>query len=262
MYWGLVKMNVIQIKDMMIGQGIPKVIVPLMGQTELELIEEAGTVKQLNPDMIEWRVDVFEQADDLKAVQVMLAKLSRQLINIPLIFTFRSHKEGGNKKITDKQYVDLLTTAIDSNAIDLIDIELFFNEAEVKSLIKRAKGNQIYTVLSNHDFTKIPAKEEILSRVLSMQELGADIAKIAVMPNSPADVLTLLEATNMMKAKHIDLPIITMAMGRIGLISRLTGEIFGSAATFAAGKNISAPGQVAVADLRNVLSVLHHGGGE
>lgn len=253
-------MDVIQIKNVMIGQGKPKIIIPLMGQSEIELMEEVASIKQINPDMIEWRADVFEQVNSLEAVQAVLKKLSKQLADIPLIFTFRSYKEGGNKKITDEQYADLLTTAIDSNVIDLIDIELLFNKAKIKSLIKHAKNNQVFTIISNHDFTKTPAREEILSRLVNMQELGADIPKIAVMPNSSADVLTLLDATNKMKTKYKDIPIITMAMGEMGLISRFTGELFGSAATFAAGENISAPGQIAASDLRRVLNVLHHEG--
>ena len=256
----LLQMNIIQIKNVKIGQGMPKVIVPLMGQSEIELIEELEAVKEVKPDMIEWRVDEFKHVDHLESVQAMIGKLSKQLQDIPFIFTFRSHKEGGNKKITDQAYVNLLTIAMESKAVDLIDIELFFNEEKVKSLIEEAKANHVHTILSNHDFIKTPTKDEIISRLQKMQELGADISKIAVMPNSSADVLTLLDATNVMKTKHKDVPIITMAMGKIGLISRLTGQVFGSVATFAVGKHVSAPGQIAVADLRSVLDVIHKEG--
>ena len=65
-----------------------------------------------------------------------------------------------------------------------------------------------------------------------MQELGADIPKIAVMPQCKKDVLTLLEATREMAEEHADRPIITMSMAGTGLISRLCGEVFGSATYF------------------------------
>jgi 3-dehydroquinate dehydratase-1 len=253
-------MGLIQVKNVKIGQGIPKVIVPLMGQTEEELLEEVIVVKQVNPDMIEWRVDVFEYVDYLQKVRSMLLKLSKQLHDIPLIFTFRSHREGGCKKITDQAYVELLTTAIESGMVDLIDIELFFDRAKVETLIKQAQANQVCTILSNHDFNKTPVKDEITSRLREMHTLGADISKIAVTPNSTTDVLTLLEATNEMKTNHKDMPVITMAMGSMGLVSRLTGGVFGSAATFAVGKNVSAPGQIAISELRSVLNVIHQEG--
>ena len=252
-------MGIIEIKGVKIGHGAPKVIVPLMGRTQQDLITEMTAIKALKPDMIEWRADAFEHVEQLEAIQKMLVKIRNAFIDIPLIFTFRSHKEGGQIEISDQAYVELLTAAVDSKAVDLVDIELFFHEEKVKSLIKHARANHVHTIVSNHDFSKTPAKKTMISRMQQMQTLGADIPKIAVMPNSTADVLTLLDATNEMKANHKDLPVITMAMGKIGLISRLTGEIFGSVATFAVGETASAPGQIAVDDLKSILDILHLG---
>lgn len=251
-------MGFIQVKNIKIGEGIPKVIVPLMGSKEEELLEEIATIKMMNPDMIEWRADVFERVDNLESVKSIISQISYQLKDIPLLFTFRSHKEGGDKKITATAYFELLTTAIQSGKIDLVDIELFSAEDKVTALVKEAKENDVCVILSNHDFSQTPSKDEITSRLGKMLELGADIPKLAVMPNNAADVLTLLDATNEIRTKHEDTPIITMAMGQIGLISRLVGEVFGSAATFAAGKQASAPGQIAVSDLRSVLNILHN----
>lgn len=106
-------------------------------------------------------------------------------------------------------------------------------------------------------FIKRPLTEEIVQRLRKMQELGADIPKIAVMPQTKADVLTLLTATVEMQERYADRPIITMSMSKTGVISRLAGEVFGSAATFGAVKKASAPGQISVADLRTVLTILH-----
>ena len=109
--------------------------------------------------------------------------------------------------------------------------------------------------MSNHDFFKTPSKEEIISRLCTMQEKGADIPKIAVMPQSKRDVLTLLSATNEMAEEHR--PIITLSMAATGIISRLAGEVFGSCLTFGAAKKASAPGQMGVNDLKTVLETLH-----
>ena len=111
--------------------------------------------------------------------------------------------------------------------------------------------------MSNHDFFKTPSKEEIISRLCAMQEKGADIPKIAVMPQSKKDVLTLLSATNEMAEEHANRPIITMSMAATGVISRLAGEVFGSCLTFGAAKKASALGQMGVNDLKTVLETLH-----
>ncbi|MBJ7571181.1 type I 3-dehydroquinate dehydratase [Bacillus halotolerans] len=250
-------MNVLTIKGVSIGEGMPKIIVPLMGKTEKQILKEAEAVKLLDPDIVEWRVDVFEKADDSEAVIKMISKLRESLRDKLFLFTFRSHKEGGSKEMDVRSYIALLETAIRTKDIDFIDIELFSGEANVEALVSLAGENGVYVIMSNHDFQKTPAKDEIISRLRKMQELGAHIPKIAVMPKDAGDLLTLLDATYTMKTKYADRPMITMSMAGTGLVSRLSGEVFGSACTFGAGEEASAPGQIPVSELRNVLEVLH-----
>ncbi|KXZ23577.1 3-dehydroquinate dehydratase [Bacillus nakamurai] len=250
-------MNSITIKNTVIGEGLPKIIVPLMAAGEKELLQEIEDVNSLHPDIIEWRVDVYEHVDSLDAVKNMIQKVRKAAGDTPLLFTFRSHKEGGNKVIEDSFYVELVKTAIETKQIDLVDVELFTGEAEVKSIVAAAEANGVYVVMSNHDFHKTPEKEEIISRLRKMQEYGAHIPKIAVMPQSTEDVFVLLDATHTMKKAYADRPIITMSMAGTGLISRLAGEVFGSACTFGAGKEASAPGQIPVDELRSVLTILN-----
>ena len=82
--------------------------------------------------------------------------------------------------------------------------------------------------------------------------------KIAVMPHSAEDVLTLLAATNEFTEKYADRPVISMSMGWLGSISRIAGEFFGSALTVGASKHVSAPGQLSVNDVNYILKVLHN----
>lgn len=250
-------MNTLTIKNVKIGEGTPKVIVPLVGKTEEAIIQEAEAVKALSADVVEWRVDCYENVEDLAAVSAMLTKIRAVFVDELLLFTFRSHKEGGNKEISDAYYLELNKAAILTENIDLVDVELYSGVAIISDLVATAKENGVYVVMSNHDFIKTPDKEEIISRLCKMQECGADLPKIAVMPTSVADVITLLDATNTMKTKYANRPIITMSMGGNGVISRLAGELFGSAMTFGAGKEASAPGQIPVDELKAVLEILH-----
>lgn len=250
-------MSTLKIKNITVGEGVPKIIVPLVGTTEEQILQEAALVKELQPDVVEWRVDIYEDVENLAAVKNMITKLRAVFAEELLLFTFRSHKEGGKKEISDAFYVELNQTAITTKNIDLVDVELFNEEGNVNAILSTAKENDVYVIMSNHDFFKTPSKEEIISRLRKMQEYGADIPKIAVMPTSVADVLTLIDATNTMKTQYADRPLITMSMGGTGVISRLAGEVFGSAFTFGAGKEASAPGQIPVSELRTVLEILH-----
>lgn len=251
------KMQTIKVRDITIGEGLPKIIVPIVGSSEQELMSEIEKVMAMEPDIIEWRADTFEFVEDLHSVMKVLGKISKLVKNVPLLFTFRTVHEGGHKEIPLEYYEQLMEKVIQSRVADMVDVELFLDDMMVKRLVSTAKENQVYVVLSNHDFQKTPKKEEIISRLIDMQNLGADIPKIAVMPKNKEDVITLLEVTNIMKEKYADRPFITISMGGDGLISRLSCHVFGSVATFASGVSESAPGQIPVSELKKVLAIIH-----
>lgn len=248
-------MKVISIRNIHIGEGMPKIIVPLMGKNLEQLLVEIKTIQPASPDIVEWRADALDEVESLEVVLKTLSTIREALYPTPLLFTFRSHREGGNKKMEDIYYKQLLCKVVQSRQIDLIDVELF--DLHVSEIVEVAKINNVYVVMSNHDFEKTPVKEEIIFRLQRMQELGADIPKIAVMPKLPTDVLTLLDATYTMNSLYADRPIITMSMASTGAISRIAGQVFGSAATFGAGIEASAPGQIPAIKLRKILEVLH-----
>lgn len=249
--------NTVTVKGVTIGEGSPKICVSMVGGTVAQLIEEANLLSTTDLDVVEWRVDFFEDVDDIEKVKKALKEIRAVLPDMPILFTFRSAKEGGEREISREQYVELNKAIIKTGQIDLVDVELFTGEVQVKVLIDVAHDHQVYVIISNHDFDKTPPKEEIVCRLRRAQELGGDIAKVAVMPTETRDVLTLLEATLMMNEQYAVTPIITMSMAGKGVISRLAGGVFGSALTFGAAKKASAPGQVEVVELRNILSLLH-----
>ncbi len=251
-------MNTVRVRNIEIGAGIPKICVPIVGVTKEDIIAEAKTFDSIPVDVVEWRVDWFENVFEFDKVLDVLKDLREALGDIPLLMTFRTSKEGGEKAIENAAYAELNIKAAQSGYVDLVDVEVFTGDEVVKEIIEGAHNAGVKVVASNHDFFKTPAKEEIVSRLCKMQELGADIPKIAVMPQNKKDVLTLLAATEEMASEHADRPIITMSMAGTGVISRLCGEVFGSALTFGAAKKASAPGQMGVNDLSTVLGLLHN----
>jgi 3-dehydroquinate dehydratase-1 len=126
------------------------------------------------------------------------------------------------------------------------------NVAQVRTA---AKANDIKLVLSFHNFSFTPGLEALATKFLMADQLGADVAKVAVMPRNLDDVLTLLTATHE-ASKKLRIPLVSMSMGPFGSLTRLFGWAFGSALTFAVGASSSAPGQVPVEDLNAVLAIL------
>ena len=250
-------MNPIMIRGVAIGEGIPKICVPIVGKTREEIIKAAEEIRTLPVDVVEWRADWYEEVFEANVVLDVLQELRRILGEFPLLFTFRTKKEGGEKEIGEKNYRILNQLIVESGLADLIDVEVFSGDEVVNDLVRTAHENGVKVIGSNHDFEKTPSKEEIIRRLQKMQELDVDLPKIAVMPRKKEDVLTLLAATEEMNRKYADRPIITMSMAGDGIISRLCGEVFGSALTFGAAGQASAPGQIGVKELRQILTILH-----
>lgn len=246
------------IRDLTIGHGKPKVIVPIVGITHNEILSTVEKIDFAQIDLIEWRVDFFEDVFDTEKLNETLAELRKILKEIPLLFTFRTKLEGGEKEINLDNYVNLNLSAARSGYVDLIDVEIMSGDEAVKTLIASLHENNIKVIASNHDFHKTPPKDELVARLRKMQDMNADILKIAVMPQSKEDVLELLSATTLMHSRYANKPIVTMAMGPLGVITRLTGEVFGSSMTFGAVGQVSAPGQIPVDDLETVLSIVHN----
>ena len=250
--------NVIEVRGVKIGEGVPKIIVPIVGVTKEEILAAAASFKEVRLDLVEWRVDWFEGVFDFAKVEDVLKGLRPALGDVPILFTFRTSKEGGEKAIEPEAYAELNIKASQTGLVDLIDVEAFTGDDIVKKIIDGAHAAGVKVVASNHDFGKTPEKDDIVGRLRKMQDLGADIPKIAVMPKNKKDVLVLLSATEEMATDYADRPIITMSMAGTGLISRLSGEVFGSSCTFGAVGKASAPGQMNAADLDTVLNLIHN----
>lgn len=250
-------MNTVKVRNIEIGAGIPKICVPIVGVTREEILAAAENIKSTKADVVEWRVDWYEDIFDFTKTEATMQALREVLGEMPILFTFRTSKEGGEKAIETETYVELNQNAAKTGLVDLVDVEAFTGDDVVKAVVEIAHENGVKVIASNHDFHKTPAKEEIVSRLRKMQDLGADIPKIAVMPQNKKDVLTLLAATEEMVSEYADRPIITMSMSGTGVISRLCGEVFGSALTFGAVGKVSAPGQMGIEDLTTVLGLLH-----
>ena len=259
----------VKVQGVVIGEGMPKVCVPVMGRTDREVMASLYQALECQPDVIEWRLDWLERFEVSRTVgqetqeqafrrkALSLLELVREnSAGIPLLLTFRSKREGGEQELSGL-YADLVRAMVASGCIDLVDAELFTGDDYVRELVALAHEHGVAVVGSSHDFQATPDEPELIRRLERMQELGCDISKLAVMPNSAKDVLTLLNATQAMKAVHPEQTLITMSMGKTGMVSRLCGELTGSALTFGSAGQASAPGQVPVKQLREVLNLLH-----
>ena len=250
-------MNRVRVRQTVIGEGKPKIVVPIVAGTEAEEEEQVKEARQQKADMLEWRGDWFDGIFDWERVENVLRQLRKYVGEMPVLFTFRTANEGGEKEISRDEYRRLNIEVAKSKMADLIDVEgVAFENAD--SLIEELKKLGSKVIVSSHDFNKTPQKNEMIGRLCEMQKMGADIVKLAVMPQSVKDVLELLAATEEMNRLYAKQPIVTMSMAGQGVISRLAGELVGSAMTFGTAGKASAPGQIDVKELDFILTTIHN----
>lgn len=247
---------VYQVKNVAIGAMPVKTIVPITAKTYDEAIAQAKVIaNNSNADIAEFRIDLLDFAKDTNKVIALGHELNKILANKPLIATIRTHNEGGKMTVSDSEYAKIYTAYLAQPFMQLLDIEMFRDKTAVQKLVKLAHQKGVLIVMSNHDFDKTPPQAEIEKRLLMQDNMGADVLKIAVMPKSKADVLTLMNATAHVSEQSRK-PLLTMSMGKLGTVSRVATASMGGSMSFGMIGQASAPGQIDVGDLKKLLTTV------
>lgn len=231
----------------------PYICTPITGKTNEEIKAQLQETINLKPDIIEWRADFYEHIGDENKVMMMLEEIHKRKQNIPLLFTIRSPQEGGeNIPLTEEETTNLIANISKTDFVDFVDFELHKKKEHVSFIQNLCQQYEKKLILSYHNFSKTPDKEKLLSILTKMEDSGADVAKVAVMPHKKDDVFALLETTKEAKQK-LSIPLIAISMGELGAISRIVGWYWGSCLTFAVASKASAPGQIEINKLRAMI---------
>ncbi|GAA0370664.1 type I 3-dehydroquinate dehydratase [Bacillus horti] len=232
----------------------PQIVVPIISSQEEAILKECEQIVSKKPDLIEWRADFFTDLADVEKVKHIIGELKLIAQEIPIIFTIRSVREGGQEISLDEDGVVRLLISVSRDAkVDFVDFELSNKASNLQKLKEVTDQSGTQLIVSYHNFQQTPPKEFITKTFADMQKAGANLAKLAAMPQSFSDVVTLLQCTEEAN-QQLDVPIISMSMGDIGVVSRVVGWQFGSVFTFAIGSQSSAPGQVPIEDLRQLIA--------
>ncbi len=233
-----------------------KTIVPITAKTKEQAIAQAKVIAaNQDADLAEFRIDLLDFAADSKQVISLGHELKKILGDKPMIATIRTHNEGGKLTICDADYGKTYQAYLKQPFMDMLDVEMFRDQQVVKNTVKLAHDKKVLIVMSNHDFQKTPSEDEIVKRLLKQDELGADILKIAVMPQSKQDVFTLMNAT-LKVSQQSKKPLLTMSMGKLGTISRIATANMGGSFSFGMIGEASAPGQIDVTQLKQFLKTV------
>lgn len=223
-------MKIKRIKNVNFGEKSPKICIPIVENNIESILDQAIIINKTKADCIEWRCDYFEGNESILNV---LQHINR-LINKPLIFTFRTQEEGGQKKISQFDYEKMLVEVSCSNLVDIIDVEYQKSNDEFLQQL----NSKVSILLSYHNFKNTP--DGLEKYFEEMDQKKCDFVKIAVMPQNDSDVEKLVKATQW-ASNHCRANIISMSMGELGKRSRLSNN---TCITFASLSKTSAPGQM------------------
>ncbi len=219
------------------GLELNKSIVAAIGKAP---VDSAIKAKKLGADLLEVRIDLLD-ADARKTLKEL------KMLKLPLIITNRMKEEGGSWNAGEDERLQELVSLL--ALADAVDIELCAEGRD--AVVKKARSTGKTVIVSAHDFQRTPESEVMIDIIQQSFEAGADIAKLAVMPQSFEDVLRLLEVTLRSKGA-----VCTIAMGETGRHSRVIAPIYGSVMTYGYVDTPTAPGQLRVDELKNVLKII------
>ncbi len=233
-----------------------KTIVPITAKTKEQALAQAQVIANTaDADLAEFRIDLLSFASDTKQVIALGHELKKILGNKPMIATIRTKNEGGQLEISDADYGKTYQAYLKNPFMDWLDVEMFRDQKVVSEIVQKAHQKKVLVVMSNHDFQKTPNQDEIEKRLLKQDQMGADVLKIAVMPKSKQDVFTLMNATLKVSQKTTK-PLLTMSMGQLGTISRVATANMGGSYSFGMIGQASAPGQIDVTKLKQILQTV------
>ncbi|HAV3877340.1 TPA: type I 3-dehydroquinate dehydratase [Acinetobacter baumannii] len=233
-----------------------KTIVPITAKTKEQALAQAQVIANTaDTDLAEFRIDLLSFASDTKQVIALGHELKKILGNKPMIATIRTKNEGSQLEISDADYGKTYQAYLKNPFMDWLDVEMFRDQKVVSEIVQKAHQKKVLVVMSNHDFQKTPSQDEIEKRLLKQDQMGADVLKIAVMPKSKQDVFTLMNAT-LKVSQQTTKPLLTMSMGQLGTISRVATANMGGSYSFGMIGQASAPGQIDVTKLKQILQTV------
>jgi 3-dehydroquinate dehydratase-1 len=246
------------------GPGRPKVIVPITATTFDELTIQLDRVAHSRADIVEWRADYFKLLHNQSDTRTAALRIRAAIAPRPLLFTVRTEEEGGCAKLDAGDLTAIYRPILATDVVDAVDIE--YLNPEASQLAADAKAVGIPVIGSHHIWLDPDGKpsevmsnpdpgELYMAHLRYIEEFNADIVKLGVMPRDFRDVAALMSITTAFTAIY-ETPVISMAMGKLGRVSRIFSGDFGSAATFSkiADGEASAPGQLS---LDKLLALWH-----
>lgn len=222
-----------------------KLIVSVMPKS-LEEVQALDAMRYEDADIIEWRADFLPKEAILQVAPAIFEKFAGR----ELLFTLRTRAEGGEIELSSEEYVQIIKEVARLYQPDYVDFEYYSHRDVFEQMLDFPN-----LVLSYHNFQETPDNMmEILSELTS---LTPKVVKVSVMAHTEQDVLDLMNFTRGFKTLNPEQEYVTVSMGKIGKVSRITSDMIGSSWSFASLDTESAPGQISLSSMKRIREILN-----
>ena len=222
-----------------------KLVVSVMPKN-LEEAQGIDAMRYVDADIIEWRADFLPKEAILQVAPAIFEKFAGR----ELLFTLRTRAEGGEIDLDSAEYVQIIKDVAQLYQPEYIDFEYFSHKDVFEEMLDFPN-----LVLSYHNFQETPENMmEILSELTS---LTPKVVKVSVMAHTEQDVLDLMNFTRGFKTLNPEQEYVTISMGKMGKVSRITSDVTGSSWSFASLDEASAPGQISLSSMKKIREILN-----
>ncbi|MFS9037369.1 type I 3-dehydroquinate dehydratase [Streptococcus timonensis] len=222
-----------------------KLVVSIMPRN-IEEVQAIDVTRYEDADIIEWRADFLAKEAILQVAPAIFEKFAGR----ELLFTLRTRSEGGEIDLSSEEYVQIIKDVTQLYQPDYVDFEYYTHKDVFDQMLDFPN-----LVLSYHNFQETPDNMmEILSELTS---LTPKVVKVSVMAHTEQDVLDLMNYTRGFKTLNPEQDYVTISMGKIGKVSRITSDVTGSSWSFASLDEASAPGQISLSSMKKIREILN-----
>ena len=222
-----------------------KLVVSVMPKS-LEEAQAIDANRYEDADIIEWRADFLPKDEILQVAPAIFEKFAGR----ELLFTLRTRAEGGEIDLSAQDYVQVIKDVTQLYQPEYVDFEYFGNKDVFDQMLDFPN-----LVLSYHNFQETPENMmEILSELTS---LNPKVVKVSVMAHTEQDVLDLMNFTRGFKTLNPEQEYVTISMGKVGKVSRITSDVTGSSWSFASLDVASAPVQISLSNMKKIREILN-----
>ena len=222
-----------------------KLVVSVMPKS-LEEAQGIDAMRYIDADIIEWRADFLPKEAILQVAPAIFEKFAGR----ELLFTLRTRAEGGEIDLDSAEYVQIIKEVAQLYQPDYIDFEYFSYKDVFEEMLDFPN-----LVLSYHNFHETP--ENLMEILSELTSLNPKVVKIAVMAHTEQDVLDLMNFTRGFKTLNPEQEYVTVSMGKVGKVSRITSDVTGSSWSFASLDEASAPGQISLSSMQKIRELLN-----